>query len=215
MVSLQEITDEFDKLLEEKGILDTKCGHTVLTLTGANEMTGRVKGFMDDHYKLTLKLVGDNKKLLGEAKKYTDFAKGKDWDSMDYNEKLEKIYGTQFVDFPSSMTNEQVRKALDFQNSVKKFNTDFEKGNKSLEKAIGNWGKVAVDKLDTSLTRDERDEVHFLTNEQASMLRDHKNVMWHTPVNEAWSWNNNRKSNYMNTIDKGIGQLNSIRKNTK
>lgn len=215
MVSLQEITDEFDRLLEEKGILDTKCGNHVLTLTGAKEMVGRVNGYMDSNYKLTIKLVDTGKELVSDAKKYTDFAKGKDWDSMDYTEKLEKIYGTPFADFPSFMTNEQVSNALDFQNSVKKFNTDFEKGNKKLDKAIGNWSRVAVDKLDTSLTRDERDEVHFLTNEQASRLLNHKNVVWHTPVNQAWSWSNTRKSNYMNTIDKGILKVNSIRKHTK
>lgn len=214
MVSLEDITNEFNRLLEEKGILDEKCNYAI-TYTGATEMVGQVVGDMDEHFKITIKLVDEGETLSKQAKEYTDFAKGKKWEDMSYTEKLEELEGTPFVDFPSDMTIEQVNYALDWQKGVADWNKLVDKNDKALEKAVGTWSDVAIDKLDTSLTRDERDEVHFLLDDRKEIFTGYKTDVYHTPVNEAWGFDKDTKFEYMGTLDDGISQIVAIKKNTK
>lgn len=214
MVSLQEITEEFDRLLSEKGILDEKCNYAI-TYTGATEMVGQVVGDMDKHFKITIKLVDETETLTNQAKEFSDFAKGKNWEDMSYTEKLEELYGTPFVDFPSDMTSEQIDFALDWEKGCANWIKDISKNDTDIEKAIGTWGDVAVDKLDTSLTRDERDEVRFHADNRIQLFTDHKTNVYHTPVNEAWGFDKDTKFAYMGMLDDGIAQIKTIKSNTK
>ena len=213
MVRLDEITEEFNRLLKKRGF-DVKCNYAI-TYTGATEMVGQVVGDMDKHFKITIKLIDEAEVLTKQAKEFSDFAKNKNWEDMNYTEKLEQIYDTPFVDFPSDMTTEQVNYALDFQKGVVDWNKDINKNDKALEKAVGTWSDVAVDKLDTSLTRDERDEVHSLADERVQLFTDHKTNIYHTPVNEAWGFDKDTKFEYMSQLDNGISQIKAIKKNTK
>ena len=214
MVSLQEITDEFNRLLQEKGMFDEKCSYAI-TYTGAKEMVGQVVGDMDEHFKITIKLVDEAEVLSNQAKEFSDFAKGEKWEDMSYSERLEQLYGTPFVDFPSDLTSEQIDASLDFQKATGDWVKNLGKNDKSFEKAIGTWSDVALDKLDTSLTRDERDEVHSLADDRIQLFTDHKTNIYHTPVNEAWGFDKDTKFEYMGKLDNGISQIKAIKSNTK
>lgn len=217
MVSLDEITEEFNRLLKQKGLLDEKCGSPAFTVTTAQETAGSVKGFMDDHYKITIKLVDDfinpfkkdgNQyiKWLGKELEKEDFSS--------YQEKFDKIqqavadgklpqYTIESY-YPPDYSKESLERAKNFLGITDDFSVDLEQGHKSLGKAVGGWSSAIVDKLDTSLTRDEKSEVHAQADDLLKIYKDYKTDVYHTPVNGAWGFDKDTKFEYMGQLDNGM-----------